>query len=475
MTDKILKLYINSTGQKIKTSGNFTISQYSTNNELHLITIGEFASITATFRDPAGNLSTLYHFVLNGKYELEEDDVEAVLTENADNLYEYVLPIPKKASSITVSGSSARLSVSFAGYVYDPVSYILKQSMTAATQIMVNKADSATEFDEGYNAVDVENLWIAVNKNSAHEVQQDEELADHESRIGDLEEDNESNKDRLTELEQDVSDISTEVSGIVYTAGYGLQKENMEFSIDRTVVATKSDIPVIADNLTTNDSSKVLSAKQGKILKDKIDGVSRAYVFNNISDMVSGLKAISNTTDYRAGDDIFIKAMNVPDFWIYAISNTYVDYDYIGDNAFLRDLKQHNGVLTIGKFTISLLETEKVDLTEYQKKSEVLNNLSDTNITYTMSDNSETSFIADDITNLNLIIPSTIKHGWYGAVNFKSSSSAPIFTITNNSSYPLKLYKYGFPINYFAPIPNTMVDMLCYNDGVYTYLLISEA
>lgn len=112
MESKILQLFVNGAGQKIKTSGNLTISQYSTNNELHLITIGELASVTATFRDPAGNLSSLYHMVLQGKYALTEDDQEAVLVENADNLYDYFLPIPKKVSGIFVSGASARLNVS---------------------------------------------------------------------------------------------------------------------------------------------------------------------------------------------------------------------------------------------------------------------------------------------------------------------------------------------------------------------------
>lgn len=36
---------------------------------------------------------------------------------------------------------------------------------------------------------------------------------------------------------------------------------------------TAEFVPEIADNLTTDDSSKALSAKQGKVLKDKIDSL----------------------------------------------------------------------------------------------------------------------------------------------------------------------------------------------------------
>ena len=35
-------------------------------------------------------------------------------------------------------------------------------------------------------------------------------------------------------------------------------------------LAVKGDLPTIIDNLTTNDATKVLSAKQGKILNDLI-------------------------------------------------------------------------------------------------------------------------------------------------------------------------------------------------------------
>ena len=40
-------------------------------------------------------------------------------------------------------------------------------------------------------------------------------------------------------------------------------------------IAKVSDIPTIADNLTTNDATQVLSAKQGKVLADLIgDAIS---------------------------------------------------------------------------------------------------------------------------------------------------------------------------------------------------------
>ena len=40
-----------------------------------------------------------------------------------------------------------------------------------------------------------------------------------------------------------------------------------------TALAGKVDKTSIVDNLTTNDATKVLSAKQGKVLKDLVDAI----------------------------------------------------------------------------------------------------------------------------------------------------------------------------------------------------------
>ena len=42
--------------------------------------------------------------------------------------------------------------------------------------------------------------------------------------------------------------------------------------------------PEVVDNLTTNDSTKALSAKQGKVLNDKIDSITELYKTENINE-----------------------------------------------------------------------------------------------------------------------------------------------------------------------------------------------
>lgn len=165
MENKNLYVYINSTGQKIKTSG-MTINQNSTNNVLNLVTVGKYASITITFKNPDGHLSNKYHMIYSGKYELGEDDTQyPVLSENGDNLYLYTFEIPFSVTSVQLLGNSARLNVAFSCYEYDRNQYMVEATVANA-QIVVNQSSSSDTLDESYNGVDVENIWVTLGNNT---------------------------------------------------------------------------------------------------------------------------------------------------------------------------------------------------------------------------------------------------------------------------------------------------------------------
>ena len=183
MENKNLYLYVDSVGRKIK-SANLTINQYSTNNVFHFITVGKFDNVTATFRDPSGSLSSKYHLLLSGKYELKETDTEPILIDNADNLWEYILnPIAKRVTAIDVTATTARLSVSFSAYAYNQSTQILQEAMVASTTIVVNRADSSEVFDESYNSEDVNNLWAVLNERVAISSTDEERLEDIEEEL----------------------------------------------------------------------------------------------------------------------------------------------------------------------------------------------------------------------------------------------------------------------------------------------------
>ncbi len=92
--------------------------------------------------------------------------------------------------------------------------------------------------------------------------------------------------------------------------------------------------------------------------KSIAQGRARAVSFDTVSAMATALNSAAKT-DYKVGDNLFIKALNVPDYWISKVNNSKSgDYGY---------------------FEISPLETQSVDLSGYQTKTD--NTLSTTSKT----------------------------------------------------------------------------------------------
>lgn len=92
--------------------------------------------------------------------------------------------------------------------------------------------------------------------------------------------------------------------------------------------------------------------------KSIAQGRARAVSFDTVSAMATALNSAAKT-DYKVGDNLFIKALNVPDYWISKVNDSKSgDYGY---------------------FEISPLETQSVDLSGYQTKTD--NTLSTTSKT----------------------------------------------------------------------------------------------
>lgn len=83
--------------------------------------------------------------------------------------------------------------------------------------------------------------------------------------------------------------------------------------------------------------------------KSIAQGRARAVSFDTVSAMATALNSAAKT-DYKVGDNLFIKALNVPDYWISKVNDSKSgDYGY---------------------FEISPLETQSVDLSGYQTKTD---------------------------------------------------------------------------------------------------------
>lgn len=73
--------------------------------------------------------------------------------------------------------------------------------------------------------------------------------------------------------------------------------------------------------------------------------------------------------EYKVGQSIYVVALEVPDLWVSAVVDSYVDYKYIDDADIVSRLKGF-GEVQIGHYFLSPLETQKVDLEGYVKRVE---------------------------------------------------------------------------------------------------------
>ena len=89
-----------------------------------------------------------------------------------------------------------------------------------------------------------------------------------------------------------------------------------------------------------------------------------------VTDIAALVTLLNNAlpTDYPYGKNFYIIDTEVPDFWISTIGSVSVPYTYIDDTEFLDDIAV-TGSLQIGYYSVSELEGQKVDLTDYYDKS----------------------------------------------------------------------------------------------------------
>lgn len=119
----------------------------------------------------------------------------------------------------------------------------------------------------------------------------------------------------------------------------------------------------VVDNLNSTSATDALSANQGNTLKNMVQALPSAKSFTNIQAMITAINSYSNA-EMNVGTSIFLQQMNVPDFWVYSKSETSVPYTYTDDSAFL-DAFEISGYVQVGYYNIAMLETAKVDLTDY--------------------------------------------------------------------------------------------------------------
>lgn len=118
----------------------------------------------------------------------------------------------------------------------------------------------------------------------------------------------------------------------------------------------------IADEAKENSETAISIAK----------GANQSLTYQDYNEMITVFNSIDKDK-YKVGQNILIVTLNVPDLWISAIEEESTPYTYVDDDTFTNELKT-NGIIKVGYYILSALETQKVDLTEYVKNTDYITN-----------------------------------------------------------------------------------------------------
>ena len=214
------------------------------------------------------------------------------------------------------------------------------------------------------------------------------------------------------------------------------------------------------------------SSLNGYQVKDTVarsiaKGRNQAVAFVDYETMIETLNGMEKD-EYRAGQNIYIGVVGVPDLWVYGIEDIVHNFEYVSDEEIVEMLK-NNTTIQVGYYKLAMLEGQKVDLTTYDQhllkhdddiaeinddiaeineslEWKLLGTASSTNA-ITIPNCNEVSIIGYQITSTEyknplFTVPRTVlTDGYYtvgGTGNSQASNSIVRLTVTNNA---IKVYK----------------------------------
>lgn len=163
----------------------------------------------------------------------------------------------------------------------------------------------------------------------------------------------------IKKVEDLVTEIETKLeNGEFNGQDYVLTDQDKEEIVNTVKPMVETDMQPILEEIEN-------TAKQAEIVAK---GASQALQYLDYQDMVTNFNAFDKNK-FDTSKNIMIKKLNVPDVWIYGVSEEYVNYEYTTDEDLINLLLSDTG-LQVGYYVLSPLETQKVDLTEYTKQDQ---------------------------------------------------------------------------------------------------------
>lgn len=159
--------------------------------------------------------------------------------------------------------------------------------------------------------------------------------------------------DAVTELVGEIDKVKTEaVTGVKGNNESSYRKGNVNLTYENIGAEPSGSVDIHNISVTAHQDIRT-SVANAQSKADSAyalaEGRSKAASFDTKQAMIAALKG-ANKNAYNIGDNLFIKAVDSPDYWVSGV---------LDSNA-----------SEYGYFEISPLETEKVDLSSYQTKTD---------------------------------------------------------------------------------------------------------
>lgn len=205
--------------------------------------------------------------------------------------------------------------------------------------------------------------------------------------------------------------------------------------------ATSADSATTATSATTaNSATKATQDASGNVitstyatkteLQEGLAGKSQSKTYNNYQAFVTAVNAMNNTA-LKVGDNVFIVTQGVPDMWVSAVNSSSATYTYSSDSAIVTALGSANG-LTVGYYVFRELETEKVDLTAYQTKTDNSLNTTSKTVVGAINEVKGTADSALSKANANATEISNLKDGTNGTKVKKAETADNATNVTTS-------------------------------------------
>ena len=151
----------------------------------------------------------------------------------------------------------------------------------------------------------------------------------------------------------------------------GFVKYNEETGLYKTITPDDK-VSLVSDNIVKNSAV----AEELDTISNKIEdveaiskGLQKAKSFMDYATLVEIFNGLSNDV-YTSGQIFNIATTKVPDLWVYGVAEESVPFTYTSD-ADLANLLDTNGTFQVGYYVFGAMETGKVDLEDYMKKTDI--------------------------------------------------------------------------------------------------------